>query len=289
MIKDMNTIPRVIHYCWFGGKQLPDLAKKCIDSWKQYCPNYKIVEWNESNFDVNISQYTKEAYNEKKWAFVSDYARFWILYHFGGIYIDTDVELIKKIDDLVEAGAFMGCEPALQDMNPDKDIDGLQYLVNPGLGFGAPAGHPFLEKIIKYYDSRSFYKSSGEFDLMTVVQSTTAFLKKDGFIGSNKIEQVAEINIYPADYFCPKNYFTGELCITENTRSIHHYTASWQNDGEKKQFEVLRKLNNIMGKRAAHRVWRIYTFPSRFKHKLQILGVQGTIKFALKKIKDKNI
>ena len=104
-------IPKIIHYCWFGGNPLPELAIKCIESWKKYLPDYEIKEWNESNFDINCCAYVREAYEAKKWAFVSDYARFWILYQHGGLYFDTDVELIKSIDDLIVKGAFMGCEP----------------------------------------------------------------------------------------------------------------------------------------------------------------------------------
>ena len=104
-MEDKKVIPKIIHYCWFGGNELSELAKKCISSWRKYCPDYEIIEWNESNFDINLCQYVREAYKEKKWAFVSDYARFWILYNFGGIYMDTDVELITSIDGLVEYGS----------------------------------------------------------------------------------------------------------------------------------------------------------------------------------------
>ena len=122
-MEDKKVIPKIIHYCWFGGNELSELAKKCISSWRKYCPDYEIIEWNESNFDINLCQYVREAYKEKKWAFVSDYARFWILYNFGGIYMDTDVELIKSIDDLVEYGSYMGCEPTLQRYGYKRKIE----------------------------------------------------------------------------------------------------------------------------------------------------------------------
>lgn len=283
----MNSdIPKVIHYCWFGGKPKPELAKKCIDSWKKYCPDYKIIEWNESNFDIELCKYVKEAYKEKRWAFVSDYARFWILYNHGGIYMDTDVELIKSIDDIVEAGTYMGCEPAMRDMN-GRTLNSLKYLVNPGLGLAAPAGHLFLKEIIENYNTRSFYKTSGELDLTTVVQTTTNLLLKYGYKGSNKLKNVANINIYPSDFFCPKNYFSGELCITSNTKSIHHYSASWQSDKERKQLEVLQKFNAIFGKKIGYKVWRCYTLPKRIENKMRMLGTFGTIKFVFGKFKEK--
>ena len=118
-------IPKIIHYCWFGRKALPRSAKKCIESWKKYLPDYEIKEWNEDNFDVNMIPYTQEAYSAKRYAFVSDYARFYILYHYGGIYFDTDVEVIKPIDDILEKGAFMGCETIAEEEIPLYVAPGL--------------------------------------------------------------------------------------------------------------------------------------------------------------------
>ena len=282
-----NTIPKIIHYCWFGGNPLPELAQKCIASWKEYCPGYQIIEWNESNFDINLSEYTKGAYKEKKWAFVSDYARFWILYRFGGIYMDTDVELIKPIGDLIGKGAYMGCEPALQNMKENDRLAGLKYFVNPGLGLAAPAHHPFYKEVLECYNARSFYNAVGEIDLMTVVQTTTILLKKYGYRDSSKPERISDLTIYPVDYFCPMNYFTGEIHMTSNTRSIHHYTASWHSEEERKQMKLLQKFNLLFGKRIGQRIWRIFTLPSRVKHKIQTLGLKGTVHFALEKFRNR--
>ena len=139
VLEDNVNIPKIIHYCWFGGKELPESAKKCIDSWKRFFPDYKIKEWNESNFDINYCDYTKEAYEAKKWAFVSDVARFKILYENGGFYFDTDVEVIKSFDDIISNGAFMGFEN-------DK-----KCLVNPGLGLGVEAGNQFYKEMLDLY------------------------------------------------------------------------------------------------------------------------------------------
>ncbi|MDE6783607.1 MAG: glycosyl transferase, partial [Paramuribaculum sp.] len=140
----MSSIPKVIHYCWFGGKPLPKLARKCIRSWKKYLPDYEIQEWNESNFDVNIIPYTAQAYEAKKYAFVSDYARFWILYKYGGLYFDTDVEVIRNMDRIIEAGSFMGCETTCE----EAQARGGGLSVAPGLGLGAPAGSELYKEIL---------------------------------------------------------------------------------------------------------------------------------------------
>ena len=139
-------IPKIIHYCWFGGNPLSELAQKCISSWKKYFPEYEIKEWNESNFNLQCCDYVKEAYEAKKWAFVSDYARFWILYHEGGLYFDTDVEVIKPIDDIINNGAFMGCERT----------GNYGLGVNPGLGIGADPGISLYKEILDDYEKSHF-------------------------------------------------------------------------------------------------------------------------------------
>ncbi len=215
-------IPKVIHYCWFGGNPLPKSAQKCIASWRKHLPDYEIKEWNESNFDVNIIPYTAEAYKAKKYAFVSDYARFWILYKYGGLYFDTDVEVIKNMDDIIAKGPFMGCEneakagatPALLGVAP-----GLGLGVNPGLGL--------YKEILDDYEKSDFVKENGEYDLTTIVERTVGFLCKYGLKNISSVQYIAGVWVYPKEYFCPKDYFTGKLEITKNTYSIHWYDASW--------------------------------------------------------------
>lgn len=224
-----NGIPKIIHYCWFGGTTLPKSAMKCIESWKKYCPEYDIKEWNETNFDLNCCAYVREAYEAKKWAFVSDYARYWILYHQGGLYFDTDVELIRPINDIVEKGPFMGCESvdsALLRKVPLL-IQSLGLAANPGLGLAANPGLEFYKKMLDFYNSKHFIKQDGSLDTTTIVIYTTDLLLKNGFMGSGEIELVEDIYIYPPDYFCPLNYYTGRLVLTDNSRTIHHYLGSW--------------------------------------------------------------
>lgn len=214
-------IPKVIHYCWFGHKPLPPLAKRCIKSWKKYLPDYEIKEWNEENFDVNIIPYTQEAYEAKKYAFVSDYARFWILYHYGGLYFDTDVEIVKKMDDIIGYGPFMGCESIIE-------YNGINLpSINPGLGIGAIPGLIFYKKILSFYSLLNFVNNNC-LNLKTVVDYTTELFYKFGLKQSNDIQKVADIYIYPIEYFCPISVVDGKLRITSNTRTIHHFAQSWQ-------------------------------------------------------------
>lgn len=223
-------IPKVIHYCWFGRNPLPPLAIKCIESWKKYLPDYEIKEWNEENFDVNIIPYTKEAYSVKKYAFVSDYARFWILYNYGGVYFDTDVEVIKPMDDIINNGAFMGCEYQ------------LTPCVNPGLGLGAERGFEFGKEFLELYSKLQFIKSDGSLNLKTIVSYTTELLLSGGFINTNEIQDIKGLKIYPYEYFSPINTTSHRLHLTENTRTIHRYMASWQDNKERNWKTYFRKL-----------------------------------------------
>lgn len=212
-------IPKTINYCWFGRKTLPKSAQKCISSWRRFFPDYEFKEWNEDNFDVNIIPYTQQAYQAKKYAFVSDYARLWVLYNYGGIYFDTDVEVIKSMDDIVERGPFMGIEVPASGSNPPQ--------VNPGLGLGACLGHPFYKVILDKYSDLSFINTDGSFNQKAIVAHTTESLIEYGLKPVDGIQQVEGISIYPSDYFNPLDSLTGRLNCSENTRTIHWYMNSW--------------------------------------------------------------
>lgn len=243
----MNNIPKVIHYCWFGGNPLPELDIKCIDSWKKYFPDYEIREWNETNFDLECCDYVKEAYKSKKWAFVSDYARFYILYKYGGLYFDTDVEVIKSFDSILSKGAFMGCEAS------DKCA--------PGLGLGCNPGLEIYKEILDFYHTRHFIKEDGSIDTTTVVKYTSDILYKHGWMANGDIEKVSDIYIYPSEYFCPINYNTGKLNITDNTYSIHWYTASWHSKSDSIVTSIGRWCNNHFGN--DNKIHRVLDFPFR--------------------------
>lgn len=236
-------IPKIIHYCWFGHNPLPSSAIKCINSWKTFFPDYEIKEWNEDNFDVNIIPYTQEAYEAKKYAFVSDYARFWILYKYGGLYFDTDVEVIKPMDDIVAQGPFMGFE------KPNENIKGSIAMPAPGLGLLAEQGQPIYKEILNYYDGIHYCDENGVMLPGTVVQHVTKVLEKYGLKTNNEIQVIGGITIYPSDVFCPMDSTTGIIDIKPNTVSIHHYTCSWM-DQKSLRFRLhllKNKLISIFG------------------------------------------
>lgn len=210
-------IPKIIHYCWFGKSPLPSLAVRCIESWKKFAPDYEIKEWNETNFDVNIVPYTTKAYQAKKYAFVSDYARFWILYKFGGIYFDTDVEIIKPLDDIIAQGPFMGCENVINESN------GNALRVNPGLGLGTNSGLFFYKKMLDLYET--LCPVGNQFG--TVVKYTSDMLYSHGLKSVNEIQRCDDIWIYPKEYFSPIDYLTGKRTDTINTYTVHYFAGSW--------------------------------------------------------------
>ncbi|MBR3932782.1 MAG: glycosyl transferase [Clostridia bacterium] len=220
------SIPKVIHYCWFGRGELPSLAKKCIASWKKYCPDYKIVCWNEDNFNINQNKYAKEAYEAEKWAFVSDYVRLKVLYEEGGIYLDTDVEIIKPIDPIVENGGYMGFDDA--------------GIVSTGLGFACEKGNGLVGELLKDYDDISFKLSDGTYDITPCPKRNTQTMERLGFDVGVKDQVFMGIHIYPEEYFCPLKYYTGKKKITPNTYSIHHFCASWTSATSKRTMFIKR-------------------------------------------------
>lgn len=208
-------IPKKIHYCWFGGNPLPETVQRCINSWRKFCPDYEIIEWNESNYNVHKMPFISDAYTAKKYAFVSDYARLDIIYNEGGIYLDTDVELIRPLDALLSHSAFMGME--------------LIGEVNTGLGFGAEKYHRFIGENRDVYLKETFNTSN----LVTCVELTTNLLVTKGLEKNNSIQIIDGVTIYPIEYFCPYNMETRKTNLTENTYSIHHYDATWYGSGLK--------------------------------------------------------
>lgn len=222
-------IPKIIHYCWFGRNPLPPLALECIASWRKYLPDYEIKEWNEDNFDVNLIPYTAEAYKQKKYAFVSDYARFWILYKYGGVYFDTDVEVIRPMDDILQSGNFMGFEVDPDGENtPGRYAPRYCFAVNPGVGFGMEKEHPFIKNMLELYGELQFQIPTADIAwYKTIVAYTTEMLCEQGLANVPGVQRVNEINIYPHDFFSPINIVSGRLHITNNTRTIHRFMGSW--------------------------------------------------------------
>ncbi len=233
------SIPKVIHYCWFGKGKMPAIAEKCIKSWKKYCPDYEIICWNEENFDITQNLYMQQAYEAEKWAFVSDYARLKIIYDNGGIYLDTDVELIKPIDSLLENGGFMGFD--------EKGI------VATGLGFGAEAGDKIIGAFLEDYLDLPFILPDGNFDLTPCPDRNTSALERLGMDMKNQNQTFMGMKFLPSEYLCPMDYYTGVKTITKNTYSIHHYCASWTSKVTKRTTRIkriigLKLYNKLYGK-----------------------------------------
>lgn len=235
-------IPKKIHYCWFGGNPLPDSAKSCIASWRKFCPDYEIIEWNEENYDVTKNPYMQEAYANKKWSFVSDYARLDIIYHCGGVYLDTDVELLKPIDSLLELEGFMGFE------------DGKQVAL--GLGFGAVPENTAVKRILDMYEEISFHHPDGSMNLTPGPVLWTQALMRCGLIQNNERQRIEGVEIFPTDYFCPMNFKTGKKCLSPRSYSIHWYDSSWYDPALQYQKKLNWKLNRFLPEAAAYNLSR---------------------------------
>lgn len=227
-------IPKKIHYCWFGGNPLPAIATKCMESWQRFCPDYEIIRWDETNCDITVNQFVEQAYEAKKWAFVSDYFRLKIVEEHGGIYLDIDVELLKPLDDLLILNAFMGFE-----------LGGVN-LIATGLGFGATPFHPLVTALRENYENSPFVKPNGEFDTLPCPQRDTKVLVEYGLQQNNQKQIVADMTFFPSDYFSPIGFY-GEKNFSNNTYSIHHFNASWFTARQRIATDRVKKLRDIFG------------------------------------------
>ncbi|OPC34855.1 glycosyltransferase family 32 protein [Elizabethkingia miricola] len=237
-------IPKIIHYCWFGRGKMPELALKCINSWNEYMSDYEIMLWNEDNFDLNRYPYALEAYNEKKFAFVTDVCRLYALKKYGGIYMDTDVEILKPLDNnLLINISFSGFE--------DNDH------VPTGI-MGSIRGGQWVSDLLEYYENRSFFLADGGQDVTTNTHIITEFMKQEkGLIMNNTFQKIENYcTIYPSDYFCPKSWKTMDINITSNTYCIHHFAASWW---AKPRYSLkYRIINFFLGKKNTTRLFNYY-------------------------------
>lgn len=222
-------IPKKIHYCWFGRGPKPKLAEKCIASWKKFCPGWEIIEWNEDNFDINRNGYTKMCIEEKKYAFLSDYVRLVVIAEHGGVYFDTDVELINPLDDLLVHDAFFGFETP-------------EYVAS-GLGFGSVAHGTVIKAMLAEYD----FLLSGTEGTRMCPRLNTAALQKLGLVQDGSYQTIAGAVILPIDYLNPYESATGRLCKTKNTYSVHWYSASWMSRKKHIRTMITRPLHRIFG------------------------------------------
>lgn len=226
-------IPKKIHYCWFGNKSKPSDVMKCIESWKQKCPDYEIIEWNESNYDVTKNSFLKSAYESKQWAFVSDYARLDIVNEYGGIYLDTDVELLKNLDFLLKYDCYFGIQ--------QSDLS-----IATGLGFGAISHHRAISEMLKQYDSISF--DINNLQLIACPILNTKAMEMFGYKKENISQIVCDAIVFPCLYFDPLAPGTDKSLVCSRTVSIHHYSASWTSVENRLKRKIYRKigLENII-------------------------------------------
>ena len=229
------AIPKIIHYCWFGGTELPIQVKKCMESWQEHCPDYEIVRWDESNFDYKKYAFTKDAYVAKKWAFVSDVARLDVVYQYGGIYLDTDVELLAPLDPFLENAAFMGFEQGRK--------------VATGLGFGAEKGNAVIKANLDAYKEINFVIKDGRVGPISCPIITTAVLEHMGLKNKDVLQKLEGITIYPSSVFCPMLFSDGTADIKPDTVSIHRYESTWtteeEKQGKKKRERVYTKYGRL--------------------------------------------
>lgn len=226
-------IPKIIHYCWFGGNPLPPLAVKCIDSWKKFLPEYEIIEWNEENFPLEEYIFAKQALESRKFAFVSDVSRLHALKEMGGVYMDTDVEVLKPLDDFLHLPAFSGFE------NDDYVPTGIM---------ASEKNSVWASELLAYYDNRPFINEDGSFDMRANTMVITEMMLKKGFKMTNTFQEIAGyVTFYPNDYFCPKSYKTGKIELTKNSYCIHHFAKSWIPKRKKWRNELKMKAMNVFG------------------------------------------
>lgn len=231
-----ELIPKVIHYCWFGGQPHPAEMVRCMDSWRRVLPDYRIIEWNETNFDVDSHVYTREAYAAGKFAFVTDYVRLKVLYDHGGVYMDTDVEVVKRIDRFLAHEAFSGFEDA-------RHI--------PTALMGSRAGNKWIELLLADYEGLHFRHSDGTLDEATnVSRITRTTVAEYGIPMDNAFHEVAEtLTLYPSEFFCPKSYVTGVIARTPNTHAIHHFSGSWKPEERRAMKQAQARFNRWFGVR----------------------------------------
>lgn len=231
-------IPKKIHYCWFGGKPLPEDYKRYIETWRQYMPDYELCRWDENNYDVRCVPFSAEAYEAGKFAFVSDYARLKILYEQGGLYLDTDVEVLRPLDDIMSRGDWMAVE---------RHSDDTDH-VNVGLGFAVAPGSPIVREALDFYEQQHYRLPDGQCASFIIVTVLTNILRAHGLPEQiNEPTTIAGLTIYPHDYFSPKR--DDIITLTPNTHTIHHYAASWRSP----LYNFLRMLmTTLLSKRAQH-------------------------------------
>jgi hypothetical protein len=220
---------------WLSGDEKPETIRNCIASWHRNCPNYEIKEWTAQSLDININEYVRQAYALRKWTFATDYFRLWIMYNYGGIYLDSDVEVLKSFDPLLSQKGFIGFEY------------NSTHLLEAAV-IGAQAGLPIFAEWMREYEKINFTFTAADCGTLipTVPQLMVGVLSKYGLVCDDKRRSVADLEIYPSDYFCNKDY-DGEIRTTDNSYSIHHFAASWLSARDKKIHRLASKYRKKFG------------------------------------------
>lgn len=258
-----SMIPKKIHYCWFGGKPLPELAKKCKQSWQKYFPDYEIIEWNESNFDITFNEFAYKAYQEKKFAFFTDVARLYIIYQNGGIYFDVDVEVIKPFDKILNNKSFFGLESIGH--------------INTGLGFGAEKGNKLIKKILDDYNRHVFNTSDKTLNELSCPIINSVVIRENGFKLNGNYESINGNTIYPIDYFNPKGGYGNNINFTKNTYSIHHYDGSWLSKEERNRSKLYNFLTLKLGEKCGSFFYYSLFSPYILISSIKEIGIKKTI------------
>lgn len=264
-------IPKIIHYCWFGGKEKPEDVKRYIESWKKYCPDYEIKEWNESNFDIHENDYCREAYEAKKWAFSADVARLVVLEKYGGIYMDTDVEVVRPFDDLLAYGAFMCFE--------NRDSVSIGTL-------GVEKGNPVITDFLTPYKNRHFMRDDGSYDFTTNLKIITPVLTGKYHLVLNGQRQVLphDVLVLPMESFIAKDSMTGCVMVDESTYAIHHYTGSWLTAHEQMIRNFYKAVNSIFGTQVGNIITKPLHWEEGARLRIKKYGIRKTIEIYIKKI-----
>lgn len=245
-MENKETIPKIIHYCWLGGREKPKDVQQYMDGWKEKLKDYEIREWNEETFPFDQIQcsYLKEAMENKKWAFVTDYMRLYILYQYGGIYMDTDMELLKPLDDFLNYDSFIGLESS--------------YTLCTAV-IGAKPGQIWLKELLAAYEQRKFISEKGKMDIMPNSQYIFNFLTdKHGLVCEKKLQRLSNgLVILPQEYFSPMNYLTMQTNVTEKTYGIHHYKGTWKSDRERRKDQIQGIITRIIGEKNRKRLKKL--------------------------------
>lgn len=226
-------IPKKIHYCWFGGKEIPRAYTAYIETWKKHCPDYEIIRWDESNYDIHQNIYLQTAYEQKQWSFLSDYVRLDVVYQHGGIYFDTDIELLRSMDCVLYHDAFFAFEN-------DDDI-------TTGLGFGACKGNETVRMLRDMYDSFPFEQAEDSRGYVPCPILVTEGLTKMGFVLDDTYQEIDGVAVYPAEYFNPVDISTKRMTLTDKTIAINHYAGSWLSRKKKLEISLSAFLRRLLG------------------------------------------